>query len=394
MDSNSPLISVITPFYKAADTLPAMLTSLLRQDERRWESIIVDDGSPDGSLAVAQSLAREDSRITLLTQSNAGACAARNTGLAKARGKYVLFLDADDSMEDGALLAMSDLAQRRGLGGVYGNFRYVRPDGIPTHWLGSYCGQTPLFEAISSSNVLSVPSCVMLRRSLLQDIGAFDMTLAHCGDWDLWSRLARSSARIECLPHCVTGYRMRPASLSRNPLTLLRDAETVLRRIHGRDPRVVFPQRRYAAGADKRQLQNRVAAFTFFSAAMCAMQGRIEAAMQTLDSIRRWPALPGQGMAEFLLHAACTHRCVPPDDLHPLPSEVRQSIDWMVNEMETRTRYYELTEEVSDALSAMGFNDDLEHARQADRARLERPRSADDTTASVYLRSLALRECV
>ncbi len=394
MLSHVPLVSVITPSFRCADTLSVTLKSLLKQDETRWESIIVDDGSPDASIALAETFAAGDGRFKLLRQPNAGACVARNTGLSVAKGRYVLFLDADDWMEPGALSAMVAACERKHLSAVHGNFRYAKPDGTPTEWYGAYCNSGSLFESLASSNVLSLPSCVLLRRSVLDQIGGgFDPSLAHCGDWDLWARVARTDGRIDCISQCVTGYRMRPASLSRNPLTLLRDATTVLGRIHSRDPRVQSPRRCHAAGMPWLQLPGRLAGFTFYAAALAAMQGRLDAAEAALDTISDWPTLPAARIAEFLLHAACFSKCVAPDDLRPLPPSIRQTMDRLVREMERRT-FTHLRDQVNANLAEMGFGEEVEVMRIADRARLQRPRTAGDTLASEVLRSLALRECL
>jgi glycosyltransferase involved in cell wall biosynthesis len=395
MQSISPLVSIITPAYRCADTLAVALKSLQRQDEWRWESIIVDDGSPDESVQVAGDFAQSDQRFKVISQKNAGACAARNTGLTVARGRYVLFLDADDWMEPGALGAMAGACDRKHWAAVHGGFRYAKPDGSLTQWAGAYNGEQPLFDALASSNVLSLPSCVMLRRSLLNDIGGgFDTSLVHCGDWDLWARMARSECRVGRIDDCVTGYRMRPASLSRNPLTLLRDAQTVLSRIHGRDARVSRPSRRYAHGALSGDLSTRLAGFTFYAGAFAAMQGRMGDFTTVMQSLDKWPELSSRRLAEFLLHAACFARCICPDDLRPLPPDVGRRMEEVSLDLERRTGLDGLAAEVAAELGELGFGYNVQPARVADRLRLERPRSAADTLASEYLRSLALRECV
>jgi glycosyltransferase involved in cell wall biosynthesis len=394
MQSLAPLISIITPVYQAVDTLAATLNSLLAQEEWRWESLIVDDGSSDGSMAVAREFAAKDRRFRLLSQANAGACAARNTALAGARGRYVLFLDADDWMQPNSLGLMSRTCERKHSLAVHGGFCYARPDGSLTQWLSAYDGIEPLFEALSSSNVLSLPSCMMVRRSLLEEIGGFDVSLAHCGDWDLWSRVARSNCRVARIDECVTIYRMRPSSLSRNPLTLLRDARTVLTRIHGRDSRVSRPLRQYAGGASWRDFDERMAGFTLYAAAFAAMQGQSSAYETAMATIADWPALTPRRIAEFLLYAAAFQRCVGPDDLRPLPPDVRQIMRRIAGDLQTRSGIDELAADVDTALTEMGFGENHVVARVENRVRLARPRTASDTIASEYLRNLALRECL
>lgn len=104
MSSASPLVSIIVPCYNAAAWLPATLESALAQTWPRVEVIVVDDGSRDDSLAVARSFEARGVHVEAIA--NSGAAAARNRGLAIARGDYLQFLDADD------LLAPDKLARQ------------------------------------------------------------------------------------------------------------------------------------------------------------------------------------------------------------------------------------------------------------------------------------------
>lgn len=99
----APEISVIIPVYKAEACLRRCLDSLLAQDCPDWEAVCVDDGSPDGSGALLDSYAAKDSRFVVCHQENAGVSAARNAGIRLARGKYLVFLDADDFFAPEAL---------------------------------------------------------------------------------------------------------------------------------------------------------------------------------------------------------------------------------------------------------------------------------------------------
>ena len=94
-----PEISMIVPVYNVEQYLPAALDSLRAQTCPDWEAILVDDGSPDGCGALCDAAARQDARFRVIHQKNAGVGAARNAGLAAARGTYVQFLDSDDALE-------------------------------------------------------------------------------------------------------------------------------------------------------------------------------------------------------------------------------------------------------------------------------------------------------
>ena len=92
------MISIIVPIYNAEAYLPACLDSLLAQTVQDLQIILVDDGSTDGSKAIAQTCAQQDARIELYGQPHAGQSAARNLGLAHAKGEYIAFVDADDTI--------------------------------------------------------------------------------------------------------------------------------------------------------------------------------------------------------------------------------------------------------------------------------------------------------
>lgn len=93
------MISFIVPIYNAEQYLPACLDSLLGQTVRDLQIILVDDSSTDGSLAVAQRYAAQDTRIEIYVQSHAGQSAARNKGLSYVKGDYLAFVDADDTID-------------------------------------------------------------------------------------------------------------------------------------------------------------------------------------------------------------------------------------------------------------------------------------------------------
>ena len=99
-------VSVIVPCWNGARYLGACLDSLLAQTERDFEAIVIDDGSQDGSLALARDYAQRDVRVRVLHQVNSGVSAARNAGLAQARGEWIAFVDSDDLLPPDALETM------------------------------------------------------------------------------------------------------------------------------------------------------------------------------------------------------------------------------------------------------------------------------------------------
>ena len=95
MDMSAPLVSLVIPVYKVELYLRTCIESVLAQTYSNWETILVDDGSPDRCGEICEEYASSDPRIKLIHQANRGLSGARNTGLDMARGKYIVFSDAD-----------------------------------------------------------------------------------------------------------------------------------------------------------------------------------------------------------------------------------------------------------------------------------------------------------
>ena len=103
MNHNSILVSVIIPAYNTSHYIQRAMESSQRQSHTNVEIIIVDDGSNDDTLKIAQSYAENDSRVRVFHQENSGVSSARNKGIRESNGEYVIFLDSDDWLEDYAI---------------------------------------------------------------------------------------------------------------------------------------------------------------------------------------------------------------------------------------------------------------------------------------------------
>lgn len=110
--SAAPSVSVIMPVYNSQDYVEEAIRSLLDQDFDSFEVIAIDDGSTDASGAICDRLAAEDSRLRVIHKSNGGLCAARNTGIAEARGEYIMFCDNDDVAYPGFIADNYRLAKK------------------------------------------------------------------------------------------------------------------------------------------------------------------------------------------------------------------------------------------------------------------------------------------
>ncbi len=116
-----PTVSVVLPVYDVEQYLPHCLDSLAGQTFRDYELIVVDDGSPDGSRAIAERYAAADPRIRVVVRENGGLGAARNTGVREARGRFLTFVDSDDALPPEALAVLVATALRSGSDIVVGS---------------------------------------------------------------------------------------------------------------------------------------------------------------------------------------------------------------------------------------------------------------------------------
>jgi glycosyltransferase involved in cell wall biosynthesis len=234
MSAAMPLVSVIIPAYNASVFLPATLRSVLAQDYPNFEVWVVDDGSTDETAAIAMEFSREDDRIFLLRQENAGVAAARNLGIEAARGEFIAPLDADDLWERSALgdWVRAFLSASERVSVVYGWSLDVDEANRPTGGFhaarvrGAVCG------TLLVHNFLGNASATMIRRSALVEIGGYDSTLRDrgaqgCEDWDLYFKLAERW-EFEVVPKFLVRYRKPVASMSQDDQQMARSHHLVL----------------------------------------------------------------------------------------------------------------------------------------------------------------------
>ena len=124
-------LSIIVPVYNVEQYLEKCLQSCLSQDipHNEYEIIVVNDGSPDGSLAIAERIAATSSNITIISQKNGGLSVARNTGMSVAKGDYIWFVDSDDWIETNCLKQLTDTLYNEQLDALVIN-RILVVDGV------------------------------------------------------------------------------------------------------------------------------------------------------------------------------------------------------------------------------------------------------------------------
>ena len=122
-----PLVSIIVPIYNAQDHIARCVESIRRQTYKNIEILLLNDGSKDVSLQVCAMYARVDDRIVLIDKANSGVAATRNLGLRQARGKYLQFVDADDTIQPYATEMLVARAEERGADLVSAPYNRLTP---------------------------------------------------------------------------------------------------------------------------------------------------------------------------------------------------------------------------------------------------------------------------
>jgi glycosyltransferase involved in cell wall biosynthesis len=228
------LVSVIVPCYNGAAFLEEALRSALAQSYPRVEVVVVDDGSTDSSPEIAQRLP-----VRYIRQQNRGLAEARNSGIRASRGSYVVFLDADDRLKPEAIeTGIRALELHPNCAMAVGDHVFISTDGS---YVASSKKVAPVhspYESLLKSNFIEMISSALFRRSVFDEVGAFDATLPVAEDYELYLRIARVRS-ICCHPLVVAEYRRHEANLSLNSELMLTTTLQVLEaqaRYVGNDP--------------------------------------------------------------------------------------------------------------------------------------------------------------
>ncbi|WP_053093828.1 glycosyltransferase family 2 protein [Rufibacter radiotolerans] len=218
------LISVVIPCHNHERYLPQAIESVLAQQVDRVEIIIVDDGSTDGSKAVANRFPG----VTYIYQENQGPSAARNTGLDHCRGEFVVFLDADDWLVEGALSTNARYLQENNhiafVSGAYKDFYESRQQFLSFQTSVSDRHFVHLLER----NYISMIAAVMFRKEVVEHY-RFDPSLRACEDYDLYLRIARNHLILHH-QEFIAIYRFHEANTSYNFREMLEGSLKALQR--------------------------------------------------------------------------------------------------------------------------------------------------------------------
>ena len=230
--SGSPLTSIVVPCFistkQQAELLKETLRSVSTQTCTDYELILVDDGSP---LEVA-AIARGCPRAFTVRQRNAGSAAARNTGIQHSRGRFLVFLDADDHLLPPALATgLAMFAAHPECGFVVGPREEMTYEGLPVPWsVAVPPPQSQVYLALLGFEWYIIPpSSAMFRREAVEAVGGFQDPWG-ADDLDFYLRVAHTHTAWCYQSPAVTRYRRYSASSSRDGERMLRSVREVYAR--------------------------------------------------------------------------------------------------------------------------------------------------------------------
>lgn len=218
----APTFSAVIPAYNASSMVQSAIGSVVAQTREDWELLVVDDGSQDDTFERASAIG--DERITCLRQENQGPGPARNLGIERARGRYVSFLDSDDLWMPTYLEAMGDSLERTPAAGLAYTDAWSLDDVTRRiHRATAMSTSSPPMEPLPDHERLLlrlvsgnfILTSATVRRSVLDEVGAFDPTFRNAQDYDLWLRIVRAGHDVVRPPGLLAIQRERADSWSK-----------------------------------------------------------------------------------------------------------------------------------------------------------------------------------
>jgi glycosyltransferase involved in cell wall biosynthesis len=209
-----PGVSIVTPAYNRAAYILDAVRSGLAQTAPLLEIIVVDDGSDDGTPELVESI--NDPKVRLIRLEHVGAPAARNRGVAEARGEFILWLDSDDVLDPGAIQAYAETLKDFPKAEVlYGKLTITYPDLTPMDTLLSHDWFGRNAELMRELFFINpVPNVgTMVKRECYERVGGYDESYPRAHDYEFWTRLAPKS-HFKYVRRQVARYRWHESNLT------------------------------------------------------------------------------------------------------------------------------------------------------------------------------------
>jgi CMP-N-acetylneuraminic acid synthetase len=222
--TDTPKVTVYIPTYNYGAYLQKSVESVLKQNYEDWELIIINDGSTDSTQAVLAQFS-EHSKIRIYHQQNQGLTRTNNKAIEMSRGEYIMRLDADDYLDENALLVLANVLDcKPEVALVYPDYYVVSED-------GELVRLERRSKAYEEDELLDLPShaaCAMIRKSCLIELGGYNEDISCQDGYDLWIRLIQKYQVYNVnLP--LFYYRRHAGSMSSRMDSLLRTRQQIKR---------------------------------------------------------------------------------------------------------------------------------------------------------------------
>ena len=211
----NPLVSVVIPSYNSARFVCDAINSVLEQTYKKYEIIVVDDGSTDNTKKILEPYIRKK-KIRYVYQENKKQAAARNKGIINSKGNLIAFLDADDMWIPNKLQLQVPLFKDKGVGLVYGDVVLLENDlikpGIHTNEFVS----GKIFKKLIMANFICASS-VVIRRECIDKVGFFKEEIDYFGveDYHMWLKISYYF-KVDYVTNIIVKYRIHSNSTSEN----------------------------------------------------------------------------------------------------------------------------------------------------------------------------------
>ncbi|GEP50380.1 hypothetical protein FNO01nite_10520 [Flavobacterium noncentrifugens] len=234
-------LSVIIPVYNVERYIEKCIGSVLNNDlaENDFEIIVVNDETPDNSLAIVESIAAKHANIIVISQQNKGLGGARNTGIKNATGEYILFLDADDWINPGMLSKTLSEARNAQVDMLEFGAEGITPDGKITYHnsLSSEGKSCNGFDYTQHYNYMWSACNKLYRTQFLKDNALYFMEHIYFEDLEFFTRLIPKASKIQAIPEIVASFYQSGDSITRNTSTAkkqkaYRDIVTIAQNLH------------------------------------------------------------------------------------------------------------------------------------------------------------------
>ena len=215
------LVSIITPCYNSSDYISDAINSVINQEYKKWEMIIVDDSSSDDSVKIIKKYIEKDNRISVIQlDSNKGPGYARNQAIKKAKGQYYAFLDSDDLWHSQKLQRQIQFMNQKNIAFSYAKYNYISEIGIVKDRNISFNEKVSYHDLLKTNHIGCLTAMYDITKIISKD-KIFMSEMRSRQDLSLWLKILKSIEFSYGVNKVLGSYRIRRQSISSNKIKVI-----------------------------------------------------------------------------------------------------------------------------------------------------------------------------